>query len=410
MANKIEVRGVIVPSEYDVDFMFGYIQRGMITPESYIRKQIAQADPKKDIDLYINSPGGSVFAGNEMINALQDWAVENKKGFNITIGAMAASMGSAILVNLDSFAKKVKAHSNSKIMFHGAWSQAVGGADSMRDSAELLDKINNDIKVKLISKYDLSVEEVDEWFAEGREGWLSADEALEIGMVDEIIGQEDELPESADIDFKEQGMKIAALTLDNIITEEAITMDLVEIIKGIFNIKEDATDEEVMELAKEAIQLQNEENEDVCNESTDEQETEAVSDAESADEENGEEEEVSEESTGDDSADGDAEEDADIDVEEEEVTDLNEVCIEMNEKIDSLNQALNKKQSENDKLKADISELSARLEKLVGNGIAFEAEKPAPTDWNSCVEQCDGDYVRARKEFPQVFNKLMGKK
>ncbi len=81
---RIDIRGVIVPSDYDVSFLFPYIQKGLITPESYVRKQI-EANKDDTLDLYINSQGGSVFAGNEMINALQDRNISVRHNSRIVV-------------------------------------------------------------------------------------------------------------------------------------------------------------------------------------------------------------------------------------------------------------------------------------------------------------------------------------
>jgi ClpP class serine protease len=82
---------VIVPSNYDVEWAKDYITRGIIAPESYIRRAIDNYDKSKPMEVYINSPGGSVFSAYEIINALSAWQAETKQPINITVGAMAAS-------------------------------------------------------------------------------------------------------------------------------------------------------------------------------------------------------------------------------------------------------------------------------------------------------------------------------
>ena len=54
---RIEIRGVIVSGNYDGDWADQYIQRGIFTPESRVRKAFAEADD--DVELYINSQGGA---------------------------------------------------------------------------------------------------------------------------------------------------------------------------------------------------------------------------------------------------------------------------------------------------------------------------------------------------------------
>jgi len=390
---RIDIRGVIVPSDYDVSFLFPYIKKGLITPESYVRNQIAKVDDGI-IDLYINSQGGSVFAGNEMINALQDWVAKSKGTLNITVGALAASMGSAILVTLADMATSVKIHSNTKLMFHGAFGGAAGGSEAMKDYSEVLDKINSDIKVKLVSNYNMNPEVVNEWFSEGREGWLTSAEALEIGIADEIVGEVAEAPEEPtglDGAFNDSGYKIAARALTQFNYKESVMEKLMAKLKSMLGISEDVEEKDVFELLDQVAQIKTDDIKDEVEES------ESVED-ESDDEV---EEEV-------------AEEEAEVvEAEVEEVQDLNEACIDMEKElserdnaIESLQEGLNKKQSENDKLRNDVNSLAERLAKFVGNGINFTVEAEAPTDWKSCLAECDGDYVAARKQFPEVFAKM----
>jgi ATP-dependent protease ClpP protease subunit len=213
--SKIEVRGIITPSYYDAEFFYSYIQRGVLTPESYFRKMLDSAAKTEPLEVYINSQGGSVFAGSEMINALNCWKLENRQPVNMTVGAIAASMAAAMLVFA---ADKVTVHSNSKLMFHGAQTGTEGGEGAHQDASDLLKKINAELKTVLISRYKLTPEQVETWFAEGRMGWLSAAEAKAIGLANEIIGTEDAENKDAAIVFKnmtEQGMKLAAC-LENI--------------------------------------------------------------------------------------------------------------------------------------------------------------------------------------------------
>ena len=232
---RIEVRGVIVPSLYDVEYLFSYIQRGVITPESYFRKQLAQADTKEDLEVYINSQGGSVFAGYEMINALLDWKVKNNKKVNFVIGGMAASMGAVMIIQA---ADKVSVHQNTKIMFHGAATVTEGGEEAHKDTADLIGKMNAECKATLVSKYKLSPETTAEWFKEGRAGWLTAVQAKECGLAQEIIGKDGEKVKNSNFAMsmiKERGLDIAAVSddeIENITEENTMIAKLMTWLKG----------------------------------------------------------------------------------------------------------------------------------------------------------------------------------
>jgi len=183
---RIEIRGVIVPSAYDCAWLADYIAKGLFTPESRIRA--ALADANDDVELYINSQGGSVFAGNEMINALKQFKATGRK-LEITVGAMAASMAANIVAM--SGADRVKAFNNSKFMFHGAYGLTEGGKGAHEDSAVMLASINNDVIAKLLTLPGAKKPEVKGWFEEGRMGWLSAKQALDLGLIHEIADAQD---------------------------------------------------------------------------------------------------------------------------------------------------------------------------------------------------------------------------
>ncbi|OGV36984.1 MAG: hypothetical protein A2020_16415 [Lentisphaerae bacterium GWF2_45_14] len=209
--NRIEIRGTIVPSAYDNEYCQRYIERGIIAPESAFRRALASASKVEPVEVYINSPGGSVFASYEMLNTVKEWTKSNSQSMTITVGAMAASAASLFAVMSGA---PIKAHANSKFMFHSATTETWAGPEAHRDSADLLEKINADIKAALISRYNLAPEKVEEWFAEGRMGWLSAEEAKACGMISEIIGSED-APinfSAADLSgMSEHGLAVAAL-------------------------------------------------------------------------------------------------------------------------------------------------------------------------------------------------------
>lgn len=182
--SRIDLRGVIVPSEYDTPWAEGYIGKGIIIPESRFRANLATANKTEPLTVYVNSPGGSVFSAGEMVNAVREWKAETKQPVNVVLGALTASAASAFAIMV---ADKISAHANAKMMFHGAWTVSVGGKEMHQDTAELLGKINADIKARLVSKYGMEPEIVTQWFAEGREGWLSAKELVSAKLATEII-------------------------------------------------------------------------------------------------------------------------------------------------------------------------------------------------------------------------------
>ena len=216
---RIEIRGIIVPSSLDMKWAEDYINKGLLTPESRVRKALAEADD--DVELYINSQGGSVFSGNELVNALKQFKATGKK-LEITVGAMAASMAANIVAMAG--ADKVRAHSNSKFMFHGATGITWAGSEGHKDSAELLASINADVIASLAALPNADKTKIEGWFAEGREGWLSAQQALDMGLVHEIIDAPAEalkaIPEAEAEKLLEGGIDIAAFSFKEPKAEE----------------------------------------------------------------------------------------------------------------------------------------------------------------------------------------------
>jgi ATP-dependent protease ClpP protease subunit len=208
--SRLNLRGVIVPSEYDAKWAESYIERGIIIPESRFRSMLSEAEKGEPLTVYVNSPGGSVFSANEMVNAVREWKAETKQPVSVVLGALTASAASAFSIMV---ADEIKAHANAKMMFHGAWTLSLGGKELHQDTADLLEKINADIKTRLVSKYGMQPELISEWFSEGREGWLSAQDLKDAGLANEIISDPSdviEFPSDAIKEIDSRGIGIAA--------------------------------------------------------------------------------------------------------------------------------------------------------------------------------------------------------
>jgi ATP-dependent Clp protease protease subunit len=135
---------------------------------------------KKDITLYINSPGGSVLCGLGILDLMN---YINSDVSTINIG-MCASMASILL----SSGTKGKRSSlvYSKVMIHQVSSGSSGHIEDNRISQMEAEKYNY-ILFKILSKNTgKSFEEVLE--SARRDHWLNSDEALNFGLIDEIIG------------------------------------------------------------------------------------------------------------------------------------------------------------------------------------------------------------------------------
>ena len=135
-------------------------------------------DPDKDIQLYINSPGGSVTAGM----AIYDTMNYVKCDVSTTCIGMAASMG-AFLLSSGAKGKRI-ALPNAEIMIHQPLGGAKGQATDIKIHAEWILKIKDRLN-RLMSEQTgqpLSVIEHDT----ERDNFMSADEAMKYGLIDKV--------------------------------------------------------------------------------------------------------------------------------------------------------------------------------------------------------------------------------
>ena len=136
-------------------------------------------DPDKDIYLYINSPGGSVSAGLAIYDTMQYIKCE----VNTICMGMAASMGAFLLA---AGAKgKRKALPNSEIMIHQPSGGASGQASDVKIHAEHIIRTRQKLNEILAERTGKSVEQVA--VDTERDNYLSAEAALEYGLIDELI-------------------------------------------------------------------------------------------------------------------------------------------------------------------------------------------------------------------------------
>ena len=136
-------------------------------------------DPDKDINLYINSPGGSITAGMAIYDTMNYVKCDVS---TICIG-MAASMG-AFLLSSGAKGKRL-ALPNSEIMIHQPLGGIQGQATDIRIHADRIIKIKEKLNQILAANTGKSVEQIAQ--DTERDHFLSANESLEYGLIDRVI-------------------------------------------------------------------------------------------------------------------------------------------------------------------------------------------------------------------------------
>ncbi len=141
-------------------------------------------DPEKDIQFYINSPGGSVTAGMAIYDTMQ----YVKCDVSTYCMGMAASMG-AFLLSGGTRGKRL-ALPNAEIMIH----QPLGGAQGQATEIEIAakhilqtkEKLNRILAENTGKDYDVIAADTE------RDNWMSAEEAKEYGLIDRVVYKRDE--------------------------------------------------------------------------------------------------------------------------------------------------------------------------------------------------------------------------
>ena len=143
---------------------------------------LESTDASKDIQIYINSPGGSVYAGLGIYDTMQ----LIKPDVATICTGMAASMGAVLLCAGEKGKRSGLTH--SRVMIH----QPLGGAQGQASDIEITAReilILKEELYKIISKH--SGQSYDKVYKDSdRDYWMKADKALEYGMIDEILSRD----------------------------------------------------------------------------------------------------------------------------------------------------------------------------------------------------------------------------
>jgi ATP-dependent Clp protease, protease subunit len=158
---------------------------GVITDEKWLNNDVvpmefkAQLDALKDveeIDLFINSPGGSVFAGLAIHNLIK----RCNSLVRAHIDGVAASIASVIAMAADELVMP----KNALMMIHNASAIVWGNSADMRKMADALDKCNDAIRTTYMDKVKISEKEVIKMM--DAETWMTGEEAVSKGFADKL--------------------------------------------------------------------------------------------------------------------------------------------------------------------------------------------------------------------------------
>lgn len=147
-------------------------------------------DPDKDINLYINTPGGSVSAGLAIYDTMQYVKCDVA---TICIG-LAASMGAILLAG--GTKGKRTALPNSRIMIHQPWGGFQGTASDISIQAEEILKIKRKLNEILSYHTGKDIEQIEK--DTDRDRYFSAEDAKEYGLIDNVLVRREEIKPKSD--------------------------------------------------------------------------------------------------------------------------------------------------------------------------------------------------------------------
>ncbi|HOV11852.1 MAG TPA: ATP-dependent Clp endopeptidase proteolytic subunit ClpP [Bacteroidales bacterium] len=153
------------------DYVANIIQAQLLFLES--------ADAKKDIQIYINSPGGSVYAGLGIYDTMQYISSDVA---TICTG-MAASM-SAVLLCAGANGKRTGLK-HSRILIHQPMGGAEGQASDIEITAREIQKLKKELYEIIATHSGQTFQKI--WKDADRDYWMTAEEALKYGMIDEVL-------------------------------------------------------------------------------------------------------------------------------------------------------------------------------------------------------------------------------
>lgn len=183
MKHRIDIRGVMIPNDYK--WYYNLFEMDATCPDD-VRKVLDAAMPGDEIEVYINSGGGVIDVGSEIYTMLY-----RRDDVKIYITGEACSAASVVAM-----AGYCEMSPTALMMVHCVSTGARGNHSAMEHTAEVLRTADKALSTAYINKTGMSEAEALEMME--AETWLTAEQAKERGLVDEIMfKQEEKFPMAA---------------------------------------------------------------------------------------------------------------------------------------------------------------------------------------------------------------------
>lgn len=226
-------------------YMYGVV--GFEVEGNSLTQQISDIQAKgiKDVNIYVNSPGGSVPEGIALFHVLE------RCEMNITfiVDGLAASM-MAMLIQVPGATRKMGRY--AKLMFHNVSGGAHGSSEELREYAKMMDDFQDNLINILAERTSLSKDDVKSTYLNGKDNWRNADEALKENLIDEVIDGKVDKPVKDYSSAKE----LVNIFQNQIKKSKVDTMDLTQVF-NILNLNKDASADSIAQAIQNVINERN---------------------------------------------------------------------------------------------------------------------------------------------------------
>lgn len=166
-------------------YLYGFVGEGeRVDAASVVTQLLEIENTYRAIDIHINSNGGDVFNGFAIYNALK----QSKADITIYVDGIAASIASIIAL----CGKPLYMSQYARLMLHAVQGGAYGNSSELKKTAKMIEDIQHDLSQMVAKKCKMDADAVYQtYFADEKDHWLSAQEALDMGIIDGIRKVED---------------------------------------------------------------------------------------------------------------------------------------------------------------------------------------------------------------------------
>lgn len=164
-------------------YMYGVIGSGLDIDANVVVAEIENLRKKgcRNFRFYVNSEGGEVIQGSALFNYLDRTDID----VEWVVDGVAASMMAMLISNPK---HRVKAAKYASFMYHRVQGSCYGNSDEVRNLAAMIDTFEKSLVDMMASRMKVDAESVKkEFFTDGLDHWMNAEEAMRRGLVDEII-------------------------------------------------------------------------------------------------------------------------------------------------------------------------------------------------------------------------------